>query len=101
MIELGADAKAIPPERQRHADGVIGVDQVIRRRTQIELGEDRADDVELHPFTGIGPADADDAETVAESNRRDSRRVFSARVGDGLKFTAQQTRERARLLWSG
>ena len=55
VIQLGAEAEAVAAERQRKPDDVVGVDQIVRRRAQVELGEDAADDVELEAFQGSGP----------------------------------------------
>src|SRR5688572_23225491 len=71
VIQLRAEAEAISPERQRKAEDVVGIDQIVRGRAEVELGEDAADDIKLEAFAGVGASDAEQAEVVADANRGD------------------------------
>jgi hypothetical protein len=71
VIQLGAYAEAAPPERQRYSENVVGVDQIVGRRTKVELGEDAPDDIELQAFARARAPEAHQAEAVADADRRD------------------------------
>ena len=68
VIQLRPDAEAVAAERQRHADDIVGVDQIVRRRAHVELREDAADDVELEALTGVRTAKPHQAKAVANAD---------------------------------
>ena len=55
-VQLCSHTEAVSAEGQRQPDNVIGIDQIVRRRSQIELGEDASDHIQLDPLTRVGSA---------------------------------------------
>src|SRR4030095_371206 len=70
ILELRSHAETVSTERQRQADDVIGINQIVGRRSGVELSEDAADDIQLHTFTGIGTAPSYHSEAVPQASRR-------------------------------
>src|SRR4029079_10533882 len=60
---------------------------------EAKLGEDAADDIELHPFTRRRPSPADETKMIRQSNGADGR-VFASRIANGPERAAQKARER-------
>ena len=79
VIELGAEAEAVSSKRQWKSDDVIGVDEIVRRRAEVELGKDAADHIQLNAFAWIRATDAKQAERIADAHRGD-RRILAARI---------------------
>src|SRR5678816_2240953 len=97
MVDTRPDAEAVSTDRERHTDDVVGVDQIVRRGVEIELGEDRPDDIELNAFTGLRSAPAHQAEAVAEPDGC-NRGPFTGWLCNRGEGAAKQARKRARLL---
>src|SRR5215204_4813521 len=98
VIELGAKAEAAAPERQWKSEDVVGIDQIVRRRTHVELGEDAAHHIQLKAFAGVRATDAKQAERIADAHRGD-RRVLAARIVQGAEGAVQITDKRSRFFW--
>src|SRR5215510_11946344 len=73
MVDLGPDAESVSANRQRHADDVVGVDEIVGGRAQVELREDAADQIQLHAVAGLAAVPSDQPEAVADAHRSDRR----------------------------
>jgi hypothetical protein len=97
VIQLRSHAETVSTERQRQADDVIGINQIVGRRSEVELSEDAADDIQLHTFTGIGTAPSYQSKAVPHANRR-NRRPFTCRVVQRAKRAAKKAHKRSGFL---
>src|SRR6185503_12838623 len=75
-------------------------DEIVRLCSEVELREDAAYHVELHPFAVRRPAPAYKTEGVPDTDRTDVR-SFTRRIVQGTKGAAQETHERSRFLGIG
>jgi hypothetical protein len=66
MVQLHTAAKATSPEREGQTDQVIRIDQVVRRRAEVELREDTSGDIQLDAFARPGASPTDETEAVAQ-----------------------------------
>src|SRR5262245_52985082 len=96
MVQAQPCAEATPSDRERQADQVVRVDEIIRWRAQIELREDTADDIELHTLVGRWAAEANQPEAVGQTDRSDCR--LAGWIVQRAEPAAQQAGERSRLL---
>ncbi|MGH9897102.1 MAG: hypothetical protein ACREA0_34925, partial [bacterium] len=66
MVDLYARAEAASTERERKADQVVRIDQVVGAGAEVELREDAANDIELYAFVRRRSAPTDQTETVSQ-----------------------------------
>ena len=98
MVQRHACAEPVSPERKGQTDQVIGIDQVVRRRPEVELREYASDDIQLNAFIRLGSPPTDEAEAVAQSYGR-NRGPLARRVVERAKRAAQQTDKRSSLFF--
>src|SRR5687767_5781517 len=93
MIDPHARAETAPAERQRQADDVIRIDQVVRESAKVELREDATNYIELQAFVRCRAAPSDQTETVAQADRR-KRAALAFGIVERPEGAAQETHER-------
>src|SRR5687768_7987330 len=82
MVNPEPRRKSATPNRDRKADDIVGVDEIVRVGIEIELREHATGDAELDAVAGLRPAHPRQPENIADAHRSDIQVAVIARLAN-------------------
>ena len=84
MVHTESARERAGSEREGKGDEIVGVEQVVRRRAEVELREHRTGDAQLQTIARVTGERAEEGELVGDADRGDVRRqigLIAALIG--------------------